>query len=114
MALKLAVARYMFLFDPTKTWARLYQFETDLKLLLDAKGLDGVIVDTMGKAGEKIVYVRPKDKMNLSVAKPAKKGRPLSVKGRFKQMTPKKGDKAGARDFKKGKFLKRKGYLKRG
>ena len=60
--MKLASARYIFLFDPGKTWQRLYQFETELVNMLSARGMEGVIVETVGGGNEKIIYVRPKDR----------------------------------------------------
>ncbi|MCP3682090.1 MAG: hypothetical protein GY861_05305 [bacterium] len=82
--MKLAAVEYMFMFDPTKTWARLYQFETELKSLLDARDLEGVIIDTVGRGGKKIVYIKPKDKLD----KPAEVSDGTSVKERFKQVAP--------------------------
>jgi len=111
--MKLAYAEYAFMFDPTKVWAKLYEFEKELSNMLAAKGLEGIILDTMGASGKKIVYIRVKDKMDRTVGEPKKPGRPLSVKGKFKTMIKGK-ESARTRDFKKGKLLKRKGYLKRG
>ena len=111
--MNIAAVEYLFLFDPTKTWAKLYQFETELKNLLDAKGMEGIILDTMGRGGKKIVYIRPKAAIDQSVAQSQPKGRPLSIKSKFAKMKTGK-QSAKARDFKKGKLLKRKGYLRRG
>lgn len=111
--MKIAYVEYAFLFDPTKTWARLYEFETELKNFLSSKGLDGVILDTIGTSGKKIIYVRVKDKIDQSVGEPKPKGRPLSVKTQIERLKRGK-ESAKVRDFRKGKLLKRKGYLKRG
>ena len=110
--MKIAYVEYAFLFDPTKTWARLYEFETELKNFLSQKGLEGVILDTIGTSGKKIIYIRAKEE--IVSGEPKKPGRPLSLKAQIEKLKPKSKEKASARDFKKGKLLKSKGYLKRG
>lgn len=109
--MKIAYIEYAFLFDPTKTWARLYEFETELKNFLASKGLDGVIMDTLG-TGKKIIYIRPKEKMDLSVGEPPKVGRPLSIKAKIEGLKIGK-ESARIRDFKKGRLVKSKGILRR-
>ena len=111
--MKIAYVEYAFLFDPTKTWSRLYEFETELRNFLSQKGLEGVILDTVGMTGKKIIYIRAKEE-TVVIGGEKKPGRPLSLKAQIEKLKPKSKEKASAREFKKGKLLKSKGYLKRG
>jgi len=110
--MKIACVEYLFLFDPTKVWARLYEFETELKNFLDSKGLEAVIMDTMGTGGKKVIYIRSKEKIDLSVGEPQKVGRPLSIKSKIEALKIGK-ESARIRDFKKGRLVKSKGILRR-
>ena len=110
--MKIAYIEYAFLFDPTKVWARLYEFETELKHFLDSKGLEAVIMDTMGMGGKKVIYIRPKEKMDLSVGEVGKVGRPISLKTQIEKLKIGK-ESAKIRDFKKGRLVKSKGILRR-
>jgi len=109
--MKIAYVEYAFLFDPTKTWARLYEFETELRNFLASKGLEGIILDTVGMTGKKIIYIRAKE--DVVVSGELKKGRPLSLKAQIEKLKPKSKESAKIRDFKKGRLVKSKGYLKK-
>lgn len=114
---------FMFLFDPAETWQHVYQVERWIADSLDRMGMEGEIVKTMlGNTpliidkpvltGKKVYFIKSKNKMDLLRATPKVVGRPKSLKGVISGMSN-KNIKAPERDFKKGKFLPRKGYLKK-
>jgi len=59
---QIAACTYTFVFEPSETWAHLYQFEKSLAKYLDQDGLDMAIIEPMGAgiAGKMIhIYPRP-------------------------------------------------------
>jgi len=115
MADRLAFLEYTFVFQPgAQTWQRGFEFEKDLADFLAAHGLEAKIIETIGGTGRRVVLVEKMDKLDKArdgqTTNPP--GRPMSVGSRLKQLTPEK-TKAAERRFKEGKFLVRKGYLKR-
>lgn len=111
--MKLVFLEYSFMFDPAKTWMRLSDFEKDLAKFFDGLGLEAhVISPAEGRSGRNVLYIKSKAAMDQSVGEPKKPGRPLSVKGSIEKLKVGK-ESAKAKKFKKGKLLKRKGYLRR-
>lgn len=114
---------FMFLFDPSDTWQHAYQVERWIADSLEKAGLEGemvktmlgntpIIIDKPVLTGKKVYYIKSKDKLDLLRSQPNPVGRPKSIKGIVKSMSDKK-TKAPERNFKKGKYLTRKGYLKK-
>ena len=122
--MKLVYLEYTFLFDPSETWPRLSQFETELAKFLATKGLIAEPVrDILGKnpivlqkpvlSGKKIIQIYKSDKFAVPTQQTQPlQGRPLGTKGMFDKqrqhnISPRE------RDFRQGKVLTRKGYLKK-
>lgn len=122
-------AQYLFLFA-TKKWLNLYDFETFLGKCFESAGVDGIVVNAQkgGSNGFRIVRLvdKPQEIVPSAPPQPA-----VSAGEKLKQMTgpqvqqnPKGRMSTGilqqkdrisvpAMNFKKGKFLPNKGYLKR-
>ena len=109
---QLALIEYTMMFDPGVTgWSHLYMFEKSLTEFFESKGLDAMVIKGIeGGDTKRILYLRPKEMKMPTPPQPV--GRPKSIKGIIKTMSN-KNVKAKERDFKKGKFLSRKGYLKK-
>lgn len=108
----LAFLEYAFMFEPTETWSNIHAFERDLADFFAAHGLEAQVLKTVdGATGRRILFVRKIEL--LTIAPPtATPGRPKSIKRVFNDMAQ-RNPKAGEKNFNKGKFLPRKGYLKR-
>ncbi len=102
---------YTFLFDPADTWQHLYQFEKELVDFLASKGLESEVIKAIeGQAGKRILYIKKKEVVVTTPVNPV--GRPVSLKGLINNMRTKEM-KAPEKNFKKGIFVKTKGYIKR-
>jgi hypothetical protein len=114
MAKQLAFLEYTFVFEPgAQTWQRGFEFEKDLADFLAAHGLDASITETIGGTGRRVIFIEGMDKMaDLLNPIPNPPGRPKSVSSQLKEYATSK-PRAAERNFNKGKFLVRKGYLKR-
>jgi hypothetical protein len=109
---KLVFLKYAFLFDAAESYSHLYQFERDLADFFKTKGFVAELPKMIeGYQGEKIILLKRVDSMIAPTLK-QQPGRPQSIQGKFNQM---RGHKLNAkeRDFRKGKLLTRKGYLKK-
>ena len=111
--------QYIFFYDPVQTeWTQGYQFEASFAKYLTSIGLEAEIVLTEGNVGARILLIKKKQEVAMpampsgSVAILQSKGRPKSIKGQIESLKVGK-ETTTERDFKKGKLLKRKGYLKK-
>ncbi len=59
---KIAYLSYSFIFEPSKTWAHVSQFEETFGKYLQDHGLEGEFVDNISPSGAKIMYIRPKER----------------------------------------------------
>lgn len=113
MAKTLAFLEYTFIFEPgSETWTRGLEFEKDLTDFLAAHGLVGEIIETIGGTGRRVIFIEKMDKFDELRGQANPPGRPKSVSSQLKEMSASK-PRAAERNFNKGKFLIRKGYLKR-
>jgi len=110
MTKKVLLKRY-YIFNPSETgWTRIYEYDNQYAKFLDSIGLQAFKFDVFGDPSEAIIEITKKpDAINLS---PNPVGRPKTVKGIIKTFS-RKDMKAPEREFKKGAFLPRKGYLKK-
>ena len=93
------------------TFRTVDEIESWLADSLRAKGLQGTKVQVGNNNRILDIYVRPVDKMLAATYKQVP-GRPISVQGKVNQLREHKVSPR-ERDFKKGKMLVRKGYLKK-
>lgn len=107
---QIAYLEYTFIFDPSMTFQSGTRFERELADFFNSKNMEAEVIETVGNASRRVLLITKKDLVMEPPKNPP--GRPLSVKGKLEQLAPTK-ETAVARDFKKGKFLVRKGYLKR-
>lgn len=108
---QIVLLEYTFMFEPGDTWAHLYEFEKTLSDFFATKGLDAQIIKAIEGGGTKrVLYLRKKETPMPTMGTSG--GRPKSLKGIIKNMTS-KTVMANERDFKKGKLLKTKGYLRK-
>src|SRR3989338_4911632 len=107
-------------FDPVQTeWTTYDQFESSYAKFLDSIGLEGETVQTIGGAvSRKIILIKKKQEVAMPTTpsvfvEPSKaSGRSKSIKGQIESLKIGKTS-SEERDFKRGKLLKRKGYLKK-
>jgi hypothetical protein len=107
-----AFLQYSFIFDPSEAWAHVYQFEKDLAEFFTSKGFDAQVMKQIeGTQGStKVLILKKIDGAVMPTE--TKPGRPVTFKGHLNKVRATKTS-APARDFKKGQFLPRKGYLKK-
>lgn len=111
------VIRPSIFFDPAQTgWTSITQFNDWFGRALAQSGLEAENVPTY--PNQEVVYlVRAKaiteipdvSKMSSGLSKPL--GRPKSIRGHIESLMPK--TTVAEKNYKKGKFLKSKGYLKK-
>ena len=100
----------IWLFDPVKTtWTTKYDLEQWVGRHLAMDGLQAERLEILGM-DQMIVVINSKD--DVKIPTPPKVGRPISLKTHIEQLKPGKTT-AKERDFRKGQFLSRKGYLKK-
>ena len=121
---KLILLEIGLLFDPADAWSQTSQFETWLGKALRQSGLEGDIIRSAYGSipvsinkpvltGKRVFYIRKSSTAAVpTLQNQPLQGRPLGTKGmldKFREhnVRPKE------RDFSKGKFLTRKGYLKK-
>ena len=109
---QIALLEYTFMFDPVTTWQRGSQFEKDLSDFFAAHGYEANILETTGNSNRRILYIEKIEIMPTLINSPAQVGRPPQINTLLNRMAP-YTPRAAERDFKKGKFLKSKGYIKR-
>ena len=102
-------------FDPAQTgWTSVSQFESWFARKLAESGLEGEVVPTI-PSQELVFLIKAKPMASIpdvSNMTPKQMGRPKSLKSHIESLAP-KTETAASRAFKKGKFLKSKGYLKK-
>ena len=65
MAKKLAFLEYTFVFEPSaETWMKGFEFEKDIMDFLAANQLEAEVIDTVGGATRRVVYITSMDKMD--------------------------------------------------
>lgn len=117
--MKYAFLQYSFIFNPDNSWSHVYQFEKDLSDFFRSKGFEAELMKQVeGSSNQKVFLVKKIESAviptNIQPSKVfSKLGRPTTIPGIFKKLRETK-ESAIVKHFKKGKFLPRKGYLKRG
>ena len=89
----LAYLEYTFVFEPSAdTWQRGTDFETDLADFFAASGLQANVVNVVGGAAKRILYIQRMDKLNSMrvdegqvAAQPMMKGPKEALKNMMKQ-----------------------------
>ena len=99
------------MFDPADTgWNRIYEYDKNYAKFLDSIGLVGEKVEVFGDPTESFIWITKKPQIMPDIKNPV--GRPKTIKGIVSSLS-KHQVKAPEREFKKGSFLPRKGYLKK-
>lgn len=123
----LAILEYSFLFDTTTTWQHGSQFEADLSDFFAANGFEATIIEPKGNSSRRILFIEKIEempKLNNTPTGPKQGIAKIGPKDETNQnqhksyspmpnVAPKEKVRAAERDFKQGKFLIRKGFLKR-
>jgi hypothetical protein len=108
-----AFLQYAFIFDPAEGWSHAYQFEKDMADFFAAHGFDAELMKQVeGSSGTKVIILKKIDSGVIPTPEANRPGRPITIPGKFNKIRETK-QSAPARDFKMGKFLPRKGYLKK-
>ena len=111
--MKYAFLQYGFIFNPAEGWNNVFAFEKDMADFFDAHGFDAEALNQLaGSSGVKVFILKRIDDSIVPTPPANKPGRPISIPGQFNKVRVTK-QSAPARDFKEGKFLPRKGYLKK-
>jgi hypothetical protein len=110
--MRYAFLQYSFIFDPSQSWSHVYQFEKDLADFFAANGFEAELMKQVEGSSNQKVFILKKIEGSI-VPTNSQPGRPITIPGTFKKIREMKVS-AKVRDFKKGTFLPRKGYLKRG
>ena len=105
-------------FDPAQTgWTSKTQFEDWFAHKLAESGLEGESIETI-PSQEIVILIKAKPIVPMpnmpqgSTESPKSTGRPKSVKGQLESLKT-GGTSSEERQFKKGKLLKNKGYLRK-
>lgn len=107
---------YLFFFDPVNTWQHLSQFEGDFAKFLIEHGMEAEFVNAInGGNGRRVVLIKKKENFVPNIV--SKSGQPpqISIKEQIARVMPQDNPKISekATKFKKGRFLRTKGYLKK-
>lgn len=82
----LALITYSFLFDPSATWAHLYEFEKSLSDFFAAHGMEAEFVKNVeGSGGNKMLLISKIQEITAPPANPV--GRPKSPGSQFKDLS---------------------------
>ena len=109
---QIALIDYTFMFDPVTTWQRGSQFERDLENFFAAHGYEAEVVETTGNTNRRILYISRIETIPTLVNNPTQANPLPSVGSSMAKLAPTNISKEAER-FRKGRFLKGKGYLKR-
>lgn len=82
---RIAIADYMFIFEPDQTWNSWSAFEADLADFFAAHGKQAQVVETGGNAGKKVLYIESMDVLDKVENMPKKFTPPSQVFKQFKQ-----------------------------
>jgi len=105
---KYVLIKVTMLFNPADAWQHVHQFDKSFASYLDSIGLVAQEVVTQGgAAGEKIILVKKKPVL-VEIPKQDEKG-PQQVLTQMKE----KKDSQKVKEFKQGKLIIRKGYLRK-
>lgn len=72
---------YMFMFDPSRTWAHLSEFETSLSKYFSENGMDVQVISVSGQSGRKVLYIKKKEEV-----KPIQPAKEHEVKQQLKNV----------------------------
>ena len=108
---KMVILERKFMFDPSVSYSRVSEFDNMLARFLDSINVEAERIDVVGQEWNDILYLKPKSNLAVPTA-PRQQGRPITIQGKVNQLRSHKIN-AKERDFKKGKLLSRKGYLKK-
>ncbi len=98
---KIAFLEYVFMFDPSKTWSHLSEFEATLARFFSGMNMEAeIMLPIGGQEGRRILYIRTKDQLNVEQPNPV--GRPKTLGGQMRDMKAKE-ETARERDFGKKK-----------
>jgi len=103
-----AILKITLFFDPAQTWQHFDQFNKDFADFLATKGLEAQTVKAVGGAiSEDILLISKKEVLKL----PEQTDKQVGPQKALAALS--KPESAKAQQFKQGKFLSRKGYLKK-
>lgn len=111
----LAIIEYMFMFDPSNTWQQGSQFEKDLADFFAANGFQCEVVETKGGSTKRVLVITKIVEQPTLTNQNAKQydERRKQPGSMLKTESSMPLNNARERDFKQGKLLKSKGYVKR-
>jgi len=108
---KIVILERKFMFDPSVSYSRVSEFDNMLARFLDSINVEAEKIGVVGQAWSDILYLKPKTNAVVPTEQ-RQPGRPQTIQGKVNELRSHKVN-ARERDFKKGKLLIRKGYLRK-